>query len=250
LKSQTISTIIVMKLLTSLVLALTLASASFAAAPKTSSTPTIEQMVPPFNQTTNKGGVLSNDGSKVVWSPRIGFAGVNAQTASYKLAPTDANKLVTFTVDSGEVTLTVPLNLAVPVGTEVDGSQLSNGYVNIVGETGVTIVSLREATQTDGRGATFKLKKVDTNTWLLTGSLHQTKGTFVPGRTIIITITGEGTTPFQYQWKKDGAPLPGETGVSFVKYNSTTEDAGTYTCVVTNTAGSLESPPYVLAVRS
>lgn len=52
------------------------------------------------------------------------------------------------------------------------------------------------------------------------------------------TASGEGLS---YQWRKDGAPLPGKTATTLSIESATLADAGSYTIVVSNDGGAVES---------
>lgn len=53
-----------------------------------------------------------------------------------------------------------------------------------------------------------------------------------------------GMQPFSFQWRKDGADLPGETRASIRFSAEPAGQEGIYTCVVRNPVGSAESFPY------
>jgi hypothetical protein len=55
-----------------------------------------------------------------------------------------------------------------------------------------------------------------------------------------VTATGEGLT---YQWRKNGAEVPGATGASYTITSVQASDAGSYDVVVTGTCGSVTSAP-------
>jgi hypothetical protein len=48
-----------------------------------------------------------------------------------------------------------------------------------------------------------------------------------------------GTAPLSYQWRFNGTNIPGATASCYTRNNVQTNDAGTYSVVVTNVAGSL-----------
>jgi uncharacterized repeat protein (TIGR01451 family) len=54
-----------------------------------------------------------------------------------------------------------------------------------------------------------------------------------PGTTVSFSTVARGTGPFTYQWRKDGAPLPGETGSSLTLAGITAASAGSYSVDVT-----------------
>jgi hypothetical protein len=60
-------------------------------------------------------------------------------------------------------------------------------------------------------------------------------------RTITLTATAEGTQPFAYQWHRNGAPLPGETKAVLIITDA--KATGVYHCVISNSAGSTQTPP-------
>lgn len=64
-------------------------------------------------------------------------------------------------------------------------------------------------------------------------------------RRIVLTATAEGTKPFAYQWHRNGAPLPGETAAALIITDP--KATGAYHCVISNSAGSAQTPPVRLA---
>jgi hypothetical protein len=63
------------------------------------------------------------------------------------------------------------------------------------------------------------------------------------------TIAATGSAPLTYQWKFNGVDLPGSTGTTLTLTNVQPSQDGRYTCVVTNTAGSLLSATARLYVQ-
>jgi hypothetical protein len=59
--------------------------------------------------------------------------------------------------------------------------------------------------------------------------------------TISLSVAASGTTPFSYQWKKNGVALSGQTASSLTIANAQVADTGSYTCTVTNPYGSATS---------
>lgn len=68
------------------------------------------------------------------------------------------------------------------------------------------------------------------------------------GAAVALSVTSEGTAPFTYQWSKNGVQIPGATaGVySIPSFNLTF--SGTYSVVVSNSAGSDTAPGVVIAI--
>lgn len=62
-------------------------------------------------------------------------------------------------------------------------------------------------------------------------------------------ITVQGTTPFYYQWRKNGVNIPGATVVPYKILNVQASDAGDYSVVVSNIAGVVTSQTARLTVN-
>lgn len=69
------------------------------------------------------------------------------------------------------------------------------------------------------------------------------------GATAIFTVGVSGTAPLGYQWRFNGAAIPGGMGSSLIIPNVGSANAGAYTVLVTNTAGSVTSSAVTLIVR-
>lgn len=61
------------------------------------------------------------------------------------------------------------------------------------------------------------------------------------GKSVTLTVTADGSQPFNYQWFKDNVPVPGATTDTLVIPNFTTANAGVYYASVTNVTGSTNS---------
>ncbi len=62
--------------------------------------------------------------------------------------------------------------------------------------------------------------------------------TVFAGNAVFFTVAATGNGTITYQWRKDSVDLPGMTTATLKLTNVTSADAGTYSVVVTNTAGS------------
>lgn len=69
------------------------------------------------------------------------------------------------------------------------------------------------------------------------------------GTTATFTIVGTGTAPFAYQWRKDGTAISGATNAILTLSSVQPTDAGNYSVMVTNFAGTVTSTPATLAVN-
>jgi lysophospholipase L1-like esterase len=69
------------------------------------------------------------------------------------------------------------------------------------------------------------------------------------GSAFALTTSAVGTPPLRYQWRKDGAPVPGATDPSLVFAKLQFTNAGSYDMRVTNVYGAVTSQPATLAVK-
>lgn len=97
---------------------------------------------------------------------------INARTASYTLALSDAGKLVTASHASDNITITVPAgsSAAFPVGTHVDIARLGAGTVTVAGDTGVA-VNGTPGLKLRAQYSAATLIEVAADSWLLVGDL-------------------------------------------------------------------------------
>src|SRR5262249_41096119 len=68
------------------------------------------------------------------------------------------------------------------------------------------------------------------------------------GSNVTFSVVAGGTAPLGYQWKKDGADIPGATGATLTLTNVQLSDAGSYGVEVSNNAGVATSDPATLTV--
>jgi hypothetical protein len=69
------------------------------------------------------------------------------------------------------------------------------------------------------------------------------------GRTATFSVSAVGTSPFTYQWRRDGQPIAGATAASYTTPPvAATDDRSVYSVVVSNSAGSVTSSGAMLTV--
>jgi mucin-19 len=68
------------------------------------------------------------------------------------------------------------------------------------------------------------------------------------GAAATLSVQAAGTAPLVYQWRRNGAPIPGATRFSYTLSNASSESAGTYDVVVINPAGALVSEAAQISV--
>ena len=70
----------------------------------------------------------------------------------------------------------------------------------------------------------------------------------LPGGSATLTVIANGTGPFSYQWRLNGTNVAGATSDTLTLTNVSALQAGHYTVVVSNAAGSVTSPFALLTV--
>ena len=131
-----------------------------------------------------------------------------------------------------------------PAGLSVNtGTGLISGTPTIVGTSTVTL----SASNADGTGT-----GVLTLTVALPPSItSQPQGQTVnPGQSAAFSVTVTGTAPFSYQWRKNGGNLSGAINATLTLNSVQAADAGDYSVVVSNGAGSVTSAVAALAVNA
>lgn len=68
------------------------------------------------------------------------------------------------------------------------------------------------------------------------------------GAAASFTVSASGTAPLSYQWRKGGSPIPGAISAGYSLAGVSSADAGDYSVVVTNSAGSATSAVARLSV--
>ena len=81
---------------------------------------------------------------------------------------------------------------------------------------------------------------------IVTGPVAQTT---TVGTGVTFSVEATGIPAPTYQWRHDGEAIDGATAPSFTIAQPTTADGGNYDVVITNSAGSVTSPPVLLTVN-
>ncbi|MCI0745816.1 MAG: lamin tail domain-containing protein [Verrucomicrobia subdivision 3 bacterium] len=109
----------------------------------------------------------------------------------------------------------------------------------------------------DGSGASLKRIVLnaygnDPTNWssFATLSIQAPPRSFIirPGTNLTFMVTAIGTGPLRYQWRFNGANIPGATAASYSITNVQPTHEGEYTAVVSDDSGSILSAPGVLTV--
>ncbi len=71
----------------------------------------------------------------------------------------------------------------------------------------------------------------------------------VVGTNVTFSVMANGTAPLSYQWRKNGTNLVGEVSASYTISNVQTDQAGSYSVIVTNVAGGVTSQNALLVIE-
>jgi hypothetical protein len=71
-----------------------------------------------------------------------------------------------------------------------------------------------------------------------------------PGGSALFTVLATGVTPLSYQWRLNGTNLPGATNLMLGLNNVSTNQAGAYSVVVSNSTGNIIAGPANLTVNA
>ena len=106
------------------------------------------------------------------WVGMLDTATLSTKTADYNVGLADAGQTLLIN-STNDVTVTVPLNSAVPFanGQRLDVVRLNTGNVTFAGAVGVTINSKNSNKKIAARYSGATLIKYDTDTWVLIGDL-------------------------------------------------------------------------------
>jgi hypothetical protein len=205
---------------------------------------------------------LKNDGTVVAWGDStshetwvpVGLTGVTAIAAGYShtVALKNDGTVVTWGDYPYDQTMNVPVGLngvvaiaageSFTVALKNDGTVVAWGHGGLYGApyvpaglSGVTAI----AAGVDHIVAHIGIAPIIT---------AQPESQSVNlGQDVSFTVTADGSTPLRYQWRKDGTNLNGATNAAYILTGAQTNQAGNYSVVVSNVAGSVTSgPPAVL----
>lgn len=175
-------------------------------------------------------------------------------STEYKITNRDSGYLIAIqTPNNSTVRFVVPFERTnvFGTGTEIFGTALSDGTINIVGENGVIILQSDDAFRTRKMGSQWKLTRISRNFWLLEGDLYSLQADAYVGDDITIkaNVDAAATGPLRFVWYKNNVLLTGRTNASLKLTNITTADAGNYRVEARNTAGLVKSETTSLIVR-
>jgi len=138
-------------------------------------------------------------------------------------------------------------------GARMDGETQSvliirEAQASDAGTYSVVVVNIAGAAQSDP--AVVRVNVVAPS--LGAGPVSQT---VVAGSTVRMSVSASGSPPMSYQWRRgtsvlsDGGNVSGATTANITLANVQSSDAGNYTCIVANSAGSATSSTAILTVN-
>ena len=125
-----------------------------------------------------------------------------------------------------------------------DGTLWAMGY-NLFGRLGDGTITNRSTAVNVNKGL---LSDAATLAFAPAITAQPSSSTVISGGAASFSVVASGTSPLAYQWKKDGSSISGATSSTYTIASTQTTDAGSYTVVVTNSAGSVTSSPIVLTI--
>lgn len=81
-------------------------------------------------------------------------------------------------------------------------------------------------------------------------SMQPSGGSFYVGNSIPFMVSYTGTSPFTFQWYKDGVAIENATIPNYMIPSAALADAGSYTVKISNSAGNVTSEPAIVTVST
>ena len=238
----------------------------------------------------NWGGTLTYNGSMVAMFPsqyatNIWRTAGSSSSANYYNAPTrhwafdlnftkGQNYLPPLTPQVGASTFAPVISMqpqspTVASGNNVTFNVVASGFqlsyqwsfnaTNILGATNSSLTLTNVQPDDAGNyavqvtnlfGSTLSSNAVLTVLVPPTVTTQPTNVTALAGNTAVFTVAADGTAPFSYQWTFNNTNLEDATNLTLTLTNVTMDEAGTYSVIVTNLAGSVTSSNAVLSIYS
>lgn len=201
------------------------------------------------NTTTN----LSGDQFRCIATNALGSVTSKVASITVLAPPSITQQPTNLTVNAGKP---ATFNVAAS-GTPPLSYQWFKGGQKLVGATSKTFtIAASKATDASDYSVTVTnlAGKVGSSnatlTVLLPPTITQspTNLTVIVGQSAAFSVSATANATLSYQWRKGAVPIPGATAPTYLIPNTQSGDAGTYSVVVTNVAGSVTSANAILKV--
>jgi len=222
------------------------------------------------DQSINGGGWYKIASSKNFLAGTSGYVQFSNNTgASGKVVIADACKLVYLPPPASPPSIgTPPQNIAVNQGNTANFNVVASGTsplsyqwrfggVNIPGATSTAYSKLNAQLADQGNYTVVVTNSVSGVTsaiatltvYVPPGITSQPQSqTVAAGTNVTFSLIATGTAPLGYQWQFNDLPIPGATSDSYTRTNVQPGDAGNYSIIVSNIAGTLASDEALLTV--
>ncbi len=125
--------------------------------------------------------------------------------------------------------------------TAINDSTNPSGFLSNGALGGLTISNIGTA----GSTISFNLNLACTSPTIDTAPLSQTK---IVGQSVTFCVAASGSAPLGYQWRKNGSNISGANSSCYTIQSVNSSDAGSYSCVVTNSCGTITSSAATLTI--
>jgi pectate lyase len=196
------------------------------------------------------GGAVSGASNPI----SLTMDGNKSVTANFiQVPPSISTQPVSQSVNAGSnVSFNVTAGGTAPLSYQwyKDGSPVAGAYADTLSLSNVQAGDAGSYTVTVTNGAGSLTSNPGTLTVVTPPSIitQPASQTVNAGSTAMFTVNASGTSPFTYQWQKDGSDIAGASAASLTLSNVQDGDAGSYSVVVSNAAGSANSVGAVLTV--
>jgi uncharacterized lipoprotein YddW (UPF0748 family) len=190
-------------------------------------------------------GTLDGNGNGRMYSDSIKFVNLPPPTITNQPAGRSVNRGANTTFSVG-VTGAMPLsyqwrfNNAILTGATASSYTLFSAQTTNEGDYSVVITNVAGTVTSNPAFLIVNLPPT-------LGVQPQSQSAKV-GTDVTFSVQADGTEPLNYQWRFNGTNLAGATESSFTRTQVQTNQAGTYSVLVTNVAGSMTSSNATLAV--
>jgi Domain of unknown function (DUF4082)/Immunoglobulin domain/FG-GAP-like repeat len=194
---------------------------------------------------TNSAGSATSNGAVLTVNPATVAPTITAQPVSQTVM---TGSSVTFSVTATGVP--APTYQWRKGSRNISGATASSYTIAAVSSANAatyTVVVKNSSGSVTSNGAVLTVKAATAAPTITTQPVSQTA---VTGASVTFTAAASGTPAPTYQWQKNGANISGATSASYTIANVATGNAGTYTMVATNSAGSATSNGAVLTVNA